>query len=219
MRIPGVDSCITMSEVNTTYHDFWIPGFSCSWLFGHDKDTIPNDPYIFARQESVELWKTLLKTDKKYKVGIRWSGNPQFEHQQFRIFPPKKLIDVHKKADNVQFYSLQLHNDLVELPEKITDLQHILLSWEDTAACIENLDLVITSCTSVAHLASAMGKPTWVIVPLLPYHIWAYGGDHSPWYQKSTRVFRQSNFGDWDDTFNTITENLIEMFPTTSNID
>jgi hypothetical protein len=218
MRIPGVDSCITMGEVNTTYHDFWIPGFSCSWLFGHDKDTIPNDPYIFARQESVELWKTMLKTDKKYKVGIRWSGNPQFEHQQFRIFPPKKLIDVHKKSDNVQFYSLQLHNDLVELPEKITDLQHILLSWEDTAACIENLDLVITSCTSIAHLASAMGKPTWVIVPILPYHIWAYGGDHSPWYQKSTRVFRQSNFGDWDDTFNSITENLIEMFPTTSNI-
>ena len=46
-----------------------------------------------------------------------------------------------------------------------------------------------------------MGKPTWVIVPLLPYHVWAYGDEHSPWYQKTTRVFRQKKFGEWDDTF------------------
>ena len=212
MRIPGVDSCITLNDISSTYHDFWIPAFSCSWLFGHTKDTIPNDPYIFARQESVEIWKTMLKTDKKFKVGIRWSGNPKFEHQQFRIFPPKKLINLHKEFDDVQFYSLQIDNDLIELPEKVQDLRHFLLSWEDTAACIENLDLVITSCTSVAHLASAMGKPTWVIVPLLPYHIWAYGDEHSPWYQPTTRVFRQNTFGNWDDTFESVKVEVNKYF-------
>jgi len=92
-------------------------------------------------------------------------------------------------------------------------LQHILLSWEDTAACIENLDLVITSCTSVAHLAAAMGKPTWVIVPLLPYHIWAYGDEHSPWYKTTTRVFRQTKFGDWTEPFEKISEELSKLFP------
>jgi hypothetical protein len=212
MRIPGVNSCITTDQIPSTDHDFWIPGFSCSWLFGHDKDTIPNKPYIFPMDNSVDIWEKLLNTDKKYKVGIRWSGNPQFEHQQFRIFPPKKLINLHKDFDNIQFYSLQVHSDLIDLPDGVVDLRHLLISWEDTASCIDNLDLVITSCTSIAHLASAMGKQTWVIVPILPYHIWAYGEHHSPWYQKTTKIFRQEVFGDWEDPFDSIKKELKEKF-------
>lgn len=211
LRIPGVVKCITNEEIQSTYHDFWVPGFSCSWLFGHTVETVPNEPYIFARQESVELWKTMIKSDKP-KVGIRWSGNPKFEHQQFRIFPPESLINLYKNRDHIQFYSLQRDNDIRELPEVISDLQHLLISWEDTAACIENLDLVITSCTSIAHLASAMGKPTWVIVPILPYHIWAYGGRHSPWYTEQTVVFRQTKFGVWSDTFEELAKELDEKF-------
>jgi len=211
-RIPGVKECITLDEVSRTFHDFWIPGFSASWLFGHEFDTLPNEPYIFARNESVDLWKTMLNTEK-IKVGIRWSGSPLFEHQQFRIFPAQKLIDIHKDFPHIQFYSLQRDTDIKELPEEIADLQHLIISWEDTAACIANLDLVITSCTSIAHLASAMGKPTWVIVPILPYHVWAYGGDHSPWYQDTTKVFRQTKFGDWTNTFERVSKELAELFP------
>jgi hypothetical protein len=212
LRIPGVKNCITLDQVASTYHDFWIPGFSCSWLFGHEHDTMPNEPYISAKSESVEIWKNIINVENP-KIGIRWSGNPKFEHQQFRIFPPKNLINLHKEHKHLQFYSLQRDDDLIELPDEIKDLQHIMFSWEDTAACIENLDLVITSCTSIAHLASAMGKPTWVIVPLLPYHIWANGGDHSPWYQKTTKIFRQTEFGDWSKTFQSVNENLLSLFP------
>jgi hypothetical protein len=213
LRIPGVSRCITLNEVEKTQHDFWIPGFSSSWLFGHEFDTLPNEPYIFAKPESIDIWKTMLQTDKKFRVGIRWSGSPLFEHQQFRLFPAEKLIDLHEGNEHIQFYSLQRDTDTRELPEEISDLQHLIISWEDTAACIENLDLVITSCTSIAHLASAMGKPTWVIVPLLPYHIWAYGGDHSPWYQETTQVFRQTKFGKWDDTFAEVRAGLAALFP------
>lgn len=211
-RVPGVEKCIALTEVPQTYHDYWIPGFSCSWLFGHTFDTIPNEPYLFAKPESVEIWKKLIRTDKP-KIGIRWSGSPLFEHQQFRIFPAEKLIDLYKEFDHCQFYSLQRDTDIRELPEQVSDLQHILISWEDTAACIENLDLVITSCTSIAHLAAAMGKPTWVIVPLLPYHVWAYGGEHSPWYEDTTRVFRQTIFGKWDNTFENVANELHKLFP------
>lgn len=209
-RIPGVSKCITIKEVFSTLHDFWIPGFSCSWIFGHTFDTLPNSPYIFANPSSVKIWKNIIKSDKP-KVGIRWSGSPLFEHQQFRIFPPEPLIDLYKYKD-LQFYSLQRDTDIRELPDEIIDLQNLIISWEDTVAAIQNLDLVITSCTSIAHLSSAMGKPTWVIVPLLPYHIWAYGGDHSPWYQKTTRIFRQKVFGRWDETFDQLETKLIEHF-------
>jgi hypothetical protein len=213
LRIPGVTKCITFFEVQSTYHDYWIPGFSCSWLFGHNFDTLPNEPYIFAKSESVLLWREILSRDKKVKVGIRWSGNPKFEHQQFRIFPPKKIIDLYKDNNHIQFYSLQRDNDIIELPDEVNDLQHLLLSWEDTAACIENLDLVITSCTSIAHLSSAMGKPTWVIVPILPYHVWAYGENHSPWYQTTTKIFRQKKFSNWDEPFDQVKTELNILFP------
>ena len=209
-RIEGVERCITLPQVLETRHDFWIPGFSCSWIFGHEFDTLPNKPYLSANPLSVPLWKTLLNSEKP-KVGIRWSGSPLFEHQQFRIFPPEPLIDLHK-YEELQFYSLQRDTDTRELPESIKDLQHLMISWEDAAAAIYNLDLVITSCTSVAHLSSAMGKPTWVIVPLLPYHIWAYGEDHSPWYQKTTKVYRQTIFGSWDDVFEKVETDLVTYF-------
>jgi ADP-heptose:LPS heptosyltransferase len=160
------------------------------------------------------MWNGFLNKDsedKRPKIGIRWGGNPKFEHQQFRIFPPKKLINIYKNQQ-FKFFSLQRDNDLVELPEEITDLQHILISWEDTIACIANLDLVITSCTSIAHLSAAMGKETWVIVPILPYHTWTYGTDYSPWYQKSTKIFRQTKFGEWDETFEKLEKELLEHF-------
>jgi len=210
LRIEGVSDYITTSDVSYVPHDFWIPSFSCSWLFGHDKDTLPNMPYLSAYGPSVEIWKNIIQT-KKLKVGIRWSGSPTFEHQQFRIFPPEPLIALRKYTD-IQLYSFQRDNDIRELPEDVVDLQHLLLSWEDTAAAIENLDLMITSCTSIAHLSAAMGKRTWVIVPILPYHIWAYGGDHSPWYQRSTKIYRQTTFGNWDAPFAKIEQDLVTYF-------
>lgn len=148
---------------------------------------------------------------EKPKVGIRWSGNPKFEHQQFRIFPPEYLIDLHK-YDQIQFYSLQRDNDIKELPEQITDLQHLIISWEDTCAAIANLDLVITSCTSIAHVSAAMGKPTWVVVPILPYHVWAYGDQHSPWYPTTTKIYRQTEFSSWNQPFEQVENDLISLF-------
>lgn len=210
-RISGVSQCIVLSEVQSIFHHCWIPGFSASWLFGHTVENLPNQPYIFPKLDSVNTWKNFFNTTKP-KIGIRWSGNPKFEHQQFRIFPPELLINLSNHVDHLQFYSLQRDNDTKELPNTIIDLQHFLISWEDTAACIQNLDLVISSCTSVAHLSAAMGKPTWVIVPILPYHVWAYGDHHSPWYNTNTRVFRQKIFGSWSDPFYDVRNELIKMF-------
>ena len=209
-RVPGNSECIGLGQVTSTRHDYWIPGFSCSWIFGHTFKTLPNAPYIFPNMESVQIWKEIIKSDKP-KVGIRWSGSPLFEHQQFRVFPPEKLIDLVKYKDKIQLYSFQRDTDVRELPEGINDLQHILISWDDTAAAIANLDLMITSCTSVAHLSAAMGIPTWVVVPILPYHVWVYGEKQSPWYP-SARVYRQKKFGSWDDAFAELEQDLVEKF-------
>ncbi|MDO9103375.1 MAG: hypothetical protein Q7U57_00290 [Methylovulum sp.] len=134
------------------------------------------------------------------RVGIRWAGNPQFEHEQHRAFNPAPLFALH----GVDLVSLQRDSD-VAIPNHIE--QPDLSSWEATRQIIESLDMVITSCTSVAHMAAAMGKPAWVIVPVLPYYLWALPGELSPLYE-SVRLFRQTKKGTWDDVFLRVADSL-----------
>lgn len=211
-RIPGVDDVILRDAAHTVQHDYWVPGFSAGWVAGHTFDTFPGKPYMSPNQHSVDIWKNLINSDK-VKIGIRWAGNPKFEHQQFRKFPETFMTNLAKYKE-VQVYSLQRDHNVIQLPEGVTDLQHFLLSWEDTMACIANLDIVITSCTSIAHIAAAMGKETWVCPPILPYHTWAYGSpqnNKSPYYDCVT-LFRQEEAGKWNPTFQKLYKALEEKF-------
>lgn len=195
-RAKGVSKAIARGpQEEQEAFDYWVPGMSVPIPLGIEYDTIPSDPYMSADPTYVAKWRGILSSPQ-YKVGIRWSGSPKFEHEQHRRFPTEPLFAL-RTIPGVQLYSLQRDNDLRDLPEGIVDLQDTIETWEDTAAAIANLDLVITSCTSVAHVAAAMGKETWIIIPVLPYYVWALPGERSPWY-KSVRLFRQTVFGNWD---------------------
>jgi hypothetical protein len=82
-------------------------------------------------------------------------------------------------------------------------LQH----WEDTRQAIASCDLVVTSCTSVAHMAAAMGVQTWIVTPVLPYYLWAKPGSRTEWYD-SVRLFRQTGHGDWVTVFGELKKEL-----------
>lgn len=213
-RIEGVDGVILRNQAHTVQHDFWVPGFSAGWVAGHTFDDFPGDPYLSPKSESIEIWKSIVKADQgKIKVGIRWAGNPKFEHQQFRRFPENFITNLSKYPE-LQLFSLQRDHNTIPLPDNVVDLQHFLISWEDTMAAIQNLDIVITSCTSIAHLSAAMGKETWVIVPILPYHTWTYGApetDTSPYY-KCVRLFRQKDPKKWNATFQHLYSELEKRF-------
>lgn len=211
-RIEGVDGVILRNEAHKVQHDYWVPGFSSGWIAGHTFEDFPSKPYLTPRMESVDVWKSIINSDK-IKVGIRWAGNPKFEHQQFRRFPEAFITNLSKYSE-LQLYSLQRDHNTISLPEGVVDLQHFLLSWEDTLAAISNLDLVITSCTSIAHLAAAMGKETWVLVPVLPYHTWTSGSpesDTSPYYE-CVRLFRQEEPKKWNTTFQKLYNALEDKF-------
>lgn len=208
-RIEGVDGAILKDQVHTVEHDYWVPGFSAGWIAGHEfGPDFPNKQYLTPLKESVEIWKNIIRSDK-IKVGIRWAGNPKFEHQQFRKFPVEFITNLAKYSE-LEIYSLQRDHNIIELPAGIHDLQHFILGWEDTMAAIQNLDIVITSCTSVAHLAAAMGKKTWVLVPILPYHTWANGAPESNTsdYYESVKLFRQQKPKKWNDTFQNLYESV-----------
>lgn len=211
-RVDGVDDVILRNETHTIKHDFWIPGFSAGWVAGHTYDDLPNAPYISVADVSKQIWSGMITSDKK-RVGIRWAGNPKFEHQQFRRFPVEFMLEL-AKYDDVQLYSLQRDNNLEPLPENVIDLQKWLWGWDDTIGAIHHLDLVITSCTSIAHLAAAMGKETWVLPPILPYHTWAPGAPESntsPWYP-SVKLYRQREYQKWNSTFQALYKDFEDKF-------
>lgn len=211
-RLPGVDGVIQRDEAHTVSHDYWLPAFSAGWVLGNDFSTITRDSYLTVNPTSSQVWESLIKSDK-IKVGVRWAGNPKFEHQQFRLFPPQFLTTLNRYPE-LQVYSFQRDHHTVQLDDNIVDLQHFLISWEDTLAALSKMDLVITSCTSIAHAAAALGKPTWVVVPILPYHTWAWGAPEShisPFYT-SARLYRQKKPREWSDTFLELYQDLERHF-------
>ena len=191
--------CIDSEVTANVHYDYWIPAMSAAHILGYDSDNFPSKAYMTAEP------KKLYSKDNTLKVGIRWAGNPEFEHEQHRRFDSQPLIDLHE-IKGVTLYSLQRDADLVDgLP--FADLRDQMKTWEDTASIIEGLDLVITSCTSIAHLAGALGKETWVIVPVLPYYAWAKPGNKSVWYDTVT-LFRQEKYGEWDAPLTAIQQSL-----------
>lgn len=211
-RIEGVDKVILRNQANSVAHDYWVPGFSAGWIAGHTFDNFPSKPYLTPREDSVEIWKGMINSEK-IKVGIRWAGNPKFEHQQFRRFPENFITNLSKYPE-LQIYSLQKDHNLISLPEGVVDLQHFLIGWEDTMAAIANLDIVITSCTSIAHISAAMGKETWVMVPILPYHTWTFGSpdnEGSPYYE-CVKLFRQVEKSKWNVPFQNMYTALEKKF-------
>lgn len=185
-RVPGVSAAVNHKAAADVYHDFWVPGMSAGHVLGVEYDTLPNAPYLRADPAYVAKWAPALERkfpEGAIKLGLRFYGNPQFEHEQFRRFPSTQLID---QVGARPWLNLQ---------KEETDLP--IQSWEDTLAILSHLDLVITSCTSVAHASAALGRRTWILIPILPYYLWALPGETSPWY-KTVRLFRQVDFGTWD---------------------
>lgn len=195
--------CIDNEIVSGAHYDYWIPAMSSPFMLGMELDDLDGRPYITPAKK-----RDLFSKKGALKVGIRWSGNPEFEDEQHRRFPPELMIDLHT-VPNTSFYSLQRDENLVDgLP--FGDMREQMKSWEDTASILSGCDLIITSCTSIAHLAGAMGIPTWVVTPIMPYYTWAVPGNTSKWYD-SVRLFRQSKYGEWEDVFANIRKALEEL--------
>lgn len=211
-RISSIDQLILRNELESVEFDYWVPGFSIGWICGHTFDDFPKDPYLTLNNIFIDKWKNIINS-KKIKVGIRWAGNPDFEHQQQRCFSEKFLTNL-CAYDELQIYSFQRDENLSDLSEKIIDLKDSLYTWEDTLAALSLMDLVITSCTSIAHASAALGKETWVVVPTLPYYTWTPNCPESnttPYYN-SVKIFRQKTFEKWNETFQDLYSSIEEKF-------
>ncbi len=181
--------------------DFQVPFLSLPLVFGTTLDSIPAEvPYLHVPDEAMAKFRARLR--EGFKVGLVWRGNPKHKNDLSRSLDPallKPLFDI----PGVRFVSLQKEpraGDVETLRGfgALDDLTDELGDFADTAALIGALDLVISVDTSVAHLAGALGKPLWVLVPFVPDWRWLLDREDSPWYP-TARLFRQKQSGDWAD--------------------
>lgn len=211
-------SCIVSEDDAIPAFDFQIPLMSLPLAFRTTLDTIPAPgAYLHADTRRRDAWRRrvdAIATPHKLKIGLAWSGNPRHNNDENRSLSFVELAPLF--ALDATFVSLQPQvrerdraalaaSDVVCFDDALTD-------FADTAALIDALDGVISVDTSVAHLAGAVGRPVWILLPRAPDWRWLLERDDSPWYPNA-RLFRQARPGDWPAVIERVGNALLEMRP------
>jgi tetratricopeptide (TPR) repeat protein len=204
----GADLLISKGSVIPDF-DYHSPLLSLPFAFKTDLDSIPfSTPYLFPEVSRVDFWKKRLGNEG-FKIGICWKASRGERTIPIEFFysllgtSGVRLISLHREDDNNEL-SDSVDGERIERLGKSYDAD---APFVDAAAVISCCDLVITTDTSVAHLAGAIGAPTWVVLKYSPDFRWLLNRDDSPWY-KSVRLFRQASLGDWKSAFENIKFNL-----------
>jgi predicted negative regulator of RcsB-dependent stress response len=191
----GVDQPLVRDE-----WDVWTAPLGLPRHFGTTVDTVPAAlPYIMPDPDRVARLAPLLAgAPGELKVGVVWKGNPRFENDAARSLPGAAVLAPLMRVPGVRWFSLQKGPDEGGLQQGVTDLAPAIADFADTAALMSGLDLVITVDTACAHLAGALGRPCWVLLPAwMPDWRWLAGRADTPWYPGVMRLFRQRHDGDW----------------------
>lgn len=214
-RTPGIDRVVPQGG-DVPPFDVWSPLMSLPALFGTTVETVPAAvPYVHADPGLTAHWRRQLAGPRGLRVGIVWQGNPKHAWDRHRSvalerFEPlagvegARLISLQKGPGAEQLAAVGERFAVMNLGEQLDEATGPFM---DTAAVLANLDLVITVDSAVAHLAGAMGVPTWVALSYTPDWRWLLGRTDTPWYP-TMRLFRQRRFGDWDGVFAVMTETL-----------
>ena len=175
-------------------------------------------PYLKAEDELVEHWRARLASTRELKVGIAWQGNPKYSLDPLRSFRVAEFAPL-AQIPGVRLFSLQTGLGTEQLHEqgdrlRVVDLRRsmgaIPAAFVEDAAAIANLDLVVCSDSAVAHVAGALGRPTWLALPFAPDWRWLLGRADSPWYP-TMRIFTQQSWGDWAGVFTRIAAALNDL--------
>jgi ADP-heptose:LPS heptosyltransferase len=178
--------------------------------FGTRADSMPSEvPYLHADAVRVARWRERLADAAAPRIGLAWSGSRMLRNDANRSIalerlaplaaPGRTLVAVQKDIRDADRASLAALG--------VRDFSDTLGDFADTAALVESLDLVISVDTAAAHLAGALGKPVWVLLPFSPDWRWLLDREDNPWYP-TARLFRQPRPGDWDEPIARVAEAL-----------
>ena len=194
--------------------DTWCPMMSLPLRFGTMLQTIPaNIPYIAVDPQRVEHWAKRLGDRTGLRIGLCWAGSPANVNDLNRSIPLEAMTPL-SQVSGVRLISLQkefrgpapFHLEVLE------DLDEPGGAFLDSAAVMQHLDLVISADTAIAHLAGALGKPVWTLLPFAPDWRWLLEGERSPWYP-TMRLVRRKRDESWSDVVTRLSHELVSFSP------
>ncbi|HIV71380.1 MAG TPA: tetratricopeptide repeat protein [Candidatus Aquabacterium excrementipullorum] len=198
--LAGVAQVVVKGEGFLPPFDVHCPLMSLPQAFGAHPAMAPAGAYLHADRALAEAWAERLGPRVSPRVGLVWSGNMAHRNDRLRSLSAAALLQA--MPPGIQLYSLQKDIRATDRPalqaHGVADFSAELRDFADTAALVEQMDLVVSVDTSVAHLAAAMGKPTWILLTKMPDWRWLMARPDTPWYA-SARLFRQGHWGRWDD--------------------
>lgn len=199
-KLNGINAVKHISEVSDEFIKtaVYIPSMQLPIALDSTYNDLWDQPYLTnILPEYKETWNNYFSTFNKLKIGVRWQGNPAYDQDLHRSIPLAEIVEALPFDSHI--FSIQRDTGLEQLDkfDNITDLSSKLNTLHDLFACINELDIVVTSCTSVAHIAAAMGKTVCVILPISCYYIWCNPSDKTPWYGNNVNLFYQCKPRSW----------------------
>ena len=181
----------------------WAPMMSIPAYLELSEDDLWKGTYL----EPIRNPKNTLSS-AKFKIGIKCSGNPYFGQDEYRKIPIDTLLKY--IPENAEIYYIDKEE---KQHPRVIDLSNRIESWEDTLDFIDQMDCIVSSCTSLVHAAGAIGKTTFVAVPIAEYYIWTTSrrDTSTPWYGSNFHVMRQTKVRDWHEPLSQIEQRLKEM--------
>lgn len=214
--LPGVDIFVDASRAPLPPFDIHCPLMSLPLALHTELSTIPREvPYLTPDSARVSKWQTKLGISDRPRIGVVWSGNPKHLNDRNRSIPLADLKPL--MSDAFEWISAQKvvrEGDQEALAS--SPLRHFgdeLVDFSDTAALLQAVDCVLSVDTSVAHLAGALGRPLWLLLPHTPDFRWLLDREDSPWYPQA-RLFRQSEPGGWSGVFDRLEVALASLVST-----
>jgi hypothetical protein len=196
----GVEVITDTYSIDTS--QLWVPMMSLPGTLNLDESKLWKGPYLTPlRQEKNRLEST------RFKIGIKCSGNPYFAQDEYRKIPLEKMLEYLPENTDIYYIDKETNHP------GTTDLGDRIDTWEDTLDFIDQMDCIVSSCTSLVHAAGAMGKTTFVIVPIAEYYIWSTSrkDTSSPWYGTNFQVHKQTKVRSWDEPLNNVRTQLLKL--------
>ncbi len=199
-RTKAIDAFVLQGAALPPF-DAEAPLLDLPGIFGTTPDTVPAEiPYVTPDPARVAAWESKLGAKRGKRVGLVWGGNPDFPGDRWRSPGLRPLLPLLSLAE-IEWIGLQVGPRRADLkawtpPANFRDFGESLTDMGETAACLANLDALVTSCTAAAHLAGAMGLRTYLLLSSAPDWRWMLGRSDTPWYP-SAKLYRQTLPGDW----------------------
>ena len=195
------------------FFDYHCPFMSLPLALGVSMHNVPNGPYLRPAKVSSEHWQESVGGREVFKVGFVWSGSQGHKNDANRSIPLhviQPLFNLDIESHSLQCEYRKVDTPIGKVAPELIDHSVLLGDLNETAALVDVMDLIITVDTSIAHLAGAMGKRVWILLPYQPDFRWLLDREDSPWY-RTARLFRQKKVGQWDDVIQEVATCLGEI--------